>query len=85
MSDMIELIDQVIEEKLNEADKYITEVVDPIADVGSPEKVMGKKYNQWSLEDKQRAGEIFKNSPETLNKFIFNREFQNLKELEAGV
>ena len=54
---------QAIEELISEAmpivDQFIEEVVDELANVGSPEKVLDKKYEDWTPEDFQKAQFIF--------------------------
>lgn len=82
--DFISLIDKVIEEKLDAADAFIKEFIDPIGDVGSPVDVMGKPYEEWNEQDWARLGQIYLDK-ERLEKFIFNKEYAKLQELEAGV
>ena len=77
---LISLIDKVIEEKLDAADKFIESYIDPIADVGSPTDVVGKPYGEWNEQDWAKVSQAF--DKEKLEKFIFNKEFTKLQELE---
>ena len=45
--DLTEAIQRVVDIKLKALDKVIEDLVEPLADVGNPEKVIGKPYQQW--------------------------------------
>lgn len=81
----VELVDEVIEEKLNAADAYIKEFIDPIGDIGSPAKVIDKPYDEWTSEDIQMLAQIYQQDQETLNKYIASKEISKLYELEREV
>ena len=83
MPDLIEMIDKVIEDKLDAADKFIESFIEPIADVGSPVDVVGKPYEQWEEQDLMRLSQVF--DKEKLERFIFNKEYAKLQKLESGV
>lgn len=76
---IIQACKEIIELKLKAVDQYIEDVIDPIADVGSPEKLIGKKYKEWTPQDLQMMSMIY---GEKLEKYIFNKEYKNLMELE---
>lgn len=82
-SDWTVLVEEAIKETLDAAEAYVKEFIKPIADVGNPEKVMGKPYEEWTEQDKMTAGEIYGPDSEVLNRFIFNKEYKVLKELEG--
>jgi hypothetical protein len=79
-------IEDVIRSKEEAVDNFMEEIIEPLEHIGNPEKLIGKPYGTWTPEDLQRMSLIYGSSPDSpLQKFIFNREYQYLKELEAGV
>uniref|UniRef100_A0A6M3IUL9 Uncharacterized protein n=1 Tax=viral metagenome TaxID=1070528 RepID=A0A6M3IUL9_9ZZZZ len=72
---------EVIELMLKAVDEYIEEVIEPISQIGSPEKLLGKKYEEWTPQDLQMMSQIY---GEKLEDFIFKREYEKVKELENG-
>ncbi len=48
--------------------------------ISKAEKLINKKYNQWTPQDIQALYGIY---GEDLQKFIFEKEYKNLKELES--
>jgi hypothetical protein len=78
-----DLVDEVITLKLDVADEYIKEVIDAIGDIGMPEKLIGKKYEDWTPEDLQRLAGVYGPGDDTpLAKLIFSREYEKVKALE---
>jgi hypothetical protein len=85
-SNLPEVTDQVIKEELEAVDRLIEDLVEPLADVGNPEKLIGKPYDLWTLQDKQMLGKIYGTGNNTpLANLIFRREYSKLKELEKEV
>ena len=83
---LTEAVNDIIEIKLSAIDEFLEEIVEPIENVGNPEKLIGRPYNTWTPEDMQRLITIYGSAPDSpLQKFIFNREYQHLIELEQGV
>lgn len=80
--DFGELADEVIDFKLRIADRFIKEYIEPLLDVGSPEKLIKKKYEEWNDADRQMLSTIY---GDKLEDFIFNREYKKVKELEKEV
>ncbi len=81
-----ENVDEIVKLKMDVADEYISEVVDAIGDVGSPEKLIGKRYEDWTPQDLQLLAGIYGDSPDSpLTKLIFNKSYQEVQDLEAEV
>lgn len=79
-------VDEVIELKLKAVDAYIEEIVEPLGDVGNPEKLIGKKYEDWDENDRQMLAQVYGAGPDSpLEDFIFNKEFKKVKEAEEGM
>lgn len=74
--------DEVVELKLSVADSYIKEILEDIGDLGSPEKVIGKPYEQWTPADIQILGQLYGPEPNALSRLIFAKEYKKLQELE---
>ena len=81
----VELVDEVIEEKLAAADAFIEDFIDPIGDIGSPAKVIDKPYDEWTPQDLQRLAQIYQQDPDTLSKYIASKEISKLYDLEQEV
>ncbi len=71
--------EEVIALKLKAVDEWIESVVEPLADIGNPEKMIGKPYAMWSPEDLQTLYAIY---GKALDKFIFQKELKYIQELE---
>ena len=85
-TDMSSMVKDVIEIKLQALEMYISEVIVPLENIGNPEKLLGKKYAQWSREDLMLLGQIYGDKPDSvLNRFIFTKEYETLKILENGL
>ncbi len=83
---LTQMADEIVELHLNVVDELLEEMVEPLEDIGDPEKLIGKPYKNWSPEDLQRLTTIYGSAPDSpLQKFIFNREYKYLQELEQGV
>lgn len=78
----IKAVDEVTEFKLRIADKFIKEYIEPLLDVGSPEKLINKKYEDWDDADRQRLSIIY---GDKLEDYIFTREYKKVRELEEGL
>lgn len=80
-----EAVKEIIEFDLAVMDEFIKEEIEPLGDIGNPEKLIGKKYEEWTPQDKQMLAQIYGPEPNTLSNFIFKREYEKVKELEAEV
>jgi len=75
--------DKVIDLKLRVMDKLIEDMIEPIADVGNPEKLIGKPYEQWTPQDLTLLTQIYgAEEPNPLSDLIFKKEYDSLKKLE---
>ena len=83
-SDFATAVDDIIKMKMEVVDEYIKDIVDEIGDIGSPEKLIGKKYEEWTPEDLQRLAGVYGEGDDTpLAKLIFNKEYEKVKALEV--
>lgn len=79
-------LNHVVNVKLQALDKLIKDMIKPLGDIGNPEKVLGKPYEQWTPEDFQTATSIYGTAePSVLSEFIFKQELKKVEELEAEV
>jgi len=77
-------IDRFLEVKLKAVDKLIEELIEPLADIGSPEKLIGKPYETWTPQDLSMLAQIYgKQEPNPLSDLIFKKEYSAVLELEA--
>ena len=81
----LELVDEVVEEGLKSVDDFVEDFIDPIADIGSPAKVIDKPYNEWTPEDIRMVAQIYQQDQETLEKYIAGKEISKLYNLEQEV
>ena len=49
-----------------------------MADVGSPEEIIGKKYEQWTPQDLQTLQSVYVYDIEPLEKFVASKEIDKL-------
>jgi len=76
-------IDHVIKTKVKAVDMVIKEIIKPLRVTENPEDLIGKPYAAWTPEDKTMLMQIYgTQEPNTLSRFIFNKEYELLKELE---
>lgn len=77
-------IDKAVQIKMKAVDALIEELVEPLADVGNPEKLIKKPYEQWTKDDLQLLTRIYGTGEDTpLTRIIFNKNYERVKELEA--
>ena len=75
--------DKVVQFKLDAVDKLIADMVEPLADVGNPEKVIKKPYEQWTPDDLAMLTKIYGQSdPSPLTNLIFRKEKARVEALE---
>ena len=80
------ITEEVIDLKLKAADEFIADVIEPLEKIGSPEALIGKKYDSWSALDFQLLGQVYGGSPDSpLAKLIFAKEYEKVKKLESEV
>ena len=79
----VKAVEKAIEVKMEAVDKLIDNLIDPLADVGNPEKVMNKKYEDWTPEDLATAIKIYGQGEDTpLTRLIFNKTYEKVLKLE---
>ena len=72
--DVKKIIDIETERVLKVYDEFKKKEIDPLADVGNPEKIIGKPYRMWSEQDKQMLRQAYVYSPQDLEEFITKKE-----------
>jgi len=70
-------VEETTKELQTLADEIISEIVDPMAKIPSPEKILGKPY-PWSPQDLQTLQSIYVYDIEPLNRFIGSKEIDEL-------
>lgn len=77
-------VDEVIALKLASIDIMIRNLVDPLGEVGNPEKVIGKSYEDWTPEDFQKLVSIYgQKEPTPLSNLVFKKEYAKTQMLET--
>jgi len=77
---------EVIALKMRAIDEYIEEIIEPLADIGNPEKLIGKKYEEWTPQDRALLSQVYgTNEPNVLSDFIFRKEYKNVLSLEESL
>ncbi len=82
--DLNSMITEMIEEDLALLDELIEEEIKPLADLGDPEKLIGKKFEEWTPQDMAFLEQVYANNPEPLNKVVFDHTFQAMTEAEEA-
>ena len=81
---LIQAVEKVVALKMRAIDIIVDQLVEPLEDVGNPEKLIKKPYAQWSPEDLSLLTRIYGTGEDTpLTRTIFNRKFDEVKALEA--
>lgn len=82
-TELTEAIDKVIELKLKAADRLIEELIEPLADLGSPEDLIGKPFESWTPEELAMLVKIYgREEPNLLSNLIFRKTYDRVKALE---
>ncbi len=80
---LIDGIDEIVALKLAAADDFIKKVVEPLEDVGNPEKLIGKTYDQWTPQDKQALVGVYGEG--NLSEFLAKKYIAEMRQHEAEV
>lgn len=81
-----QMVEEVVAEVLESIDSVLDEIVDDLADVGNPEKLIGKKYADWTPEDIERLRLVYGDGADTpLSRAIANGEYKELRDLQRQV
>ena len=78
-------IQEIVELKLKVVDEFIEDVIEPLGEIGNPEKLIGKPYEQWTPQELQALGQIYGNEPNALSELIFRKSYEEVKKLEKEV
>ena len=78
-------VQEIIDLKLSVLDEFIEDVIEPLGEIGNPEKLIGKPYEQWTLYDLQILGQIYGPEPNALSELIFKKAYEEVKTLEKEV
>jgi len=80
------ITEEVIDLKLKAADEFIADVIEPLEKIGSPEALIGKKYEEWTPLDFQLLGQVYGMGNESpLGKLIFKKSLEEVQRLESEV
>ena len=76
-------IKKIVSVKMIALDRLTKELIEPISDVGSPEKVLKKAYDLWDENDLALAVQIYGPGDDTpLANLIFRKTLERVEELE---
>lgn len=78
-------IDEVIALKLKAVDEYVEEMTELLKDTNNPERLIGKKYEDWTPQDIQLLQMVYGQEPNPLTKLIFDKSYEEVKRLEEVV
>ena len=79
---------EVVDLKMEIVDELVKDFIDEIGDIGSPEKLLGKIYADWTPQDLELLANVYGNGDNTpLAKLIFAKEYKKVLDLEqqAGI
>jgi len=78
MTEYVNLVTEAI-------DIIVDEWIEPLGDIGSPEKLIGKPYEEWTPQDLQMLGQVYGAEPNALSDLIFTKKYAEVKRLEQEV
>jgi len=82
-TDLTLAIEKMVAVKIEAVDRFIREYIEPIADVGNPEQLIKKPYEQWTPQDLQMLGKIYgETEPNPLSNLIFRKKYDEVRKLE---
>lgn len=79
-TELTDVAAEVLGEDLAILDEFIEEEIEPLLAVGSPEKLLGKKYEEWTPGDFAQAQAIY---GEKLDDFIARKKINEMYALES--
>jgi len=83
---LTKIAQEVIDVKLKAVDEFIEEIIEPLEKIGSPEALIGRKYEEWTPLDRQLLAQIYGQGNETpLTKLIFKKSLEEVQRLESEV
>jgi hypothetical protein len=79
-------VEQAVQLKLKALDVIMAEIIEPLRSLGSPDKVIGKPYDQWTPQDLGWLKRIYGTAePNALSNFIFRKEVEKVRRLEQEI
>jgi len=78
MYNLQEIIDLETKRVIEVYNDFKKNEIDPIADVGNPEEIIGKPYEQWTPQDIQKLQSVYVYDIEPLEKFVASKEIDKL-------
>jgi len=79
---LIKAINKAVEVKMEAVNRLLKDLVEPLGDVGNPEKLIGKPYEQWSQQDLMMLSKIYGQEPNPLSDLIFKKTYERVKQME---
>ena len=83
--DYDKITQQVVSVKLKAVEKLMDDLAGPLKELANPEKLIGKPYDSWTVEDKAALQTIYGPGENPLTNLIIDKEFERVKQLELGV
>ena len=80
--EMNKVVDEVIVLMLDVADGYLGEMEEQLEVTRSPEKLLGKPYEQFTPQDFQILSQIYGEEPNPLSELIFKKSYEKVLALE---
>ena len=84
--DFVEACKEVVEEMMAAFIEAIEEYIEPISDIGSPEKLVGAPYSEWK-DNQFLLHQLTKvygvEEPNPLSELIFRKEIEGIRQLEG--
>ena len=81
-TNITEAVREVVAVRMKAVDEFIKEVVDPLENVGNPEKFLGKPWNTWTPQDMQILQGVYGSQ---LEDFIAKKAITEMREHESEV
>jgi hypothetical protein len=88
MSELVDIVDEIIKEELDTIKEVIKEELDPLTKFGSPEKLLGIPYEQWKGNPNilMALSRVYGTGPDSiLEKFIADKDISKMYESEKGL
>lgn len=82
---LVAAIDHNVQAKMKAIDLLVHRLIEPLGDLGNPEKLIGKNYETWTEDDLIKLGKIYGENSKVLNNFIGKKEIEEMFRLEAEV
>lgn len=81
---LTQAIKETIDLKQRAIDVLVKDVIEPLTDIGSPEALIAKPYEQWLPQDLMALTKIYGTGEDTvLANLIFKREYNRVTKLAS--